>query len=557
MSAPPDSALFVGRLHVLLVHLPIAFILLLAILEVLALSSRFRHANTNAGLVLLFAVPAAVFSAACGWLLSLSGGYDSHLLQWHKWTGISTAAICVVAVLFYRLNLKRAYRASVLLSLPVLLVASHFGGSLTHGSDYLVRYAPAPFRTWLGTAAPQPKAAPKQPDPAQTALFAGVVQPILKQNCVSCHGPEKSKGGLRLDSFEAMLKGGENGPVIVPGKAADSLALKRLHLPLESDDHMPPGGKPQPSAGDISLLQWWVDSGAPTNKAVREFKLPLNISRILEVRLGIPSRMRLAAPAVPLPAERVLPLASKLADALGISIARISETEPWLECNASMASTNFGDQQLAELAPLRSNLRWLDLAGTAVTDSGTRYISEMPNLTRLHLERTSISDQALASLSSLPQLEYLNLHSTEVTDSGLASLQELPRLKQLYLWQTKVSPEAATNFADARIDKDQIALWRDQIAQLTAKIQDARFLVDIGVPTVMATSTNAAGSTNMPVATTSAAPANTVCPVSGKAVDATKTVEHEGKLIAFCCDDCKAKWLSTNRPPEAVTHDKK
>src|SRR5208282_2509025 len=109
VSNPPDFLLFVGRFHPVLVHLPIGFILLVAVLEICALLPRFKHANTNVGVILALAVPLAAFTALCGWLLSLAGGYDPHLLQWHKWTGIGTAIACAVVALLYWLDLKKAY----------------------------------------------------------------------------------------------------------------------------------------------------------------------------------------------------------------------------------------------------------------------------------------------------------------------------------------------------------------------------------------------------------------------------------------------------------------
>src|SRR5262249_14678590 len=148
-------------------------------------------------------------------------------------------------------------------------------GSLTHGSDYLVKYAPGPLRAWLNSAPksqPTHTAAPQRKEVAEIQAFTGVIQPVLQQNCVSCHGPEKAKSRLRLDSFAALQKGGENGPVVVPGNAKESDLIKRLRLPLNADDHMPPDGKPQPSEDEIALLQWWVDSGASSDKKVAELK---------------------------------------------------------------------------------------------------------------------------------------------------------------------------------------------------------------------------------------------------------------------------------------------
>src|SRR5438874_11333532 len=83
--------------------------------------------------------------------------------------------------------------------------------------------------------------------------FARDVQPILEVRCFSCHGPKKQRGDLRLDRREAALKGGESGPVIVPGKAADSLLLRRVG----SDDpgqRMPPTGE-RLTADQLKLLR--------------------------------------------------------------------------------------------------------------------------------------------------------------------------------------------------------------------------------------------------------------------------------------------------------------
>jgi len=69
----------------------------------------------------------------------------------------------------------------------------------------------------------------------------------LSHYCESCHGPEKQKGKLRLDSLEALMKGGENGPVVVAGNPKKSPLVARVLLPATDDDHMPPEGKPAPS----------------------------------------------------------------------------------------------------------------------------------------------------------------------------------------------------------------------------------------------------------------------------------------------------------------------
>jgi len=103
-------------------------------------------------------------------------------------------------------------------------------------------------------------------------VFSDVIQPILNSQCVDCHGAQKHKADLRLDDLANLLKGGQDGPVIQPGRAKESSLLQRMLLPLDADGHMPPEGKPQPTLEQIALLQWWLDSGASTNDTFSELQ---------------------------------------------------------------------------------------------------------------------------------------------------------------------------------------------------------------------------------------------------------------------------------------------
>lgn len=89
-----------GHLHVMLVHLPIGFIILLAALEGAALLPRFKHVTGCARLALVLTVAASAVTILCGWLQSLSGGYDEDLLFWHKWlgTGVGVAAVLLLCL---------------------------------------------------------------------------------------------------------------------------------------------------------------------------------------------------------------------------------------------------------------------------------------------------------------------------------------------------------------------------------------------------------------------------------------------------------------------------
>ena len=101
------------------------------------------------------------------------------------------------------------------------------------------------------------------PEPVKRPVkYFGDIHPVLAEHCVSCHGPEKQKGGLRLDSREMALRGGESyGPAIVPGKSEESpLLLFMAHL--EPDMEMPPKKEDKLSDETRSIVRTWIDQGA-------------------------------------------------------------------------------------------------------------------------------------------------------------------------------------------------------------------------------------------------------------------------------------------------------
>ena len=100
------------------------------------------------------------------------------------------------------------------------------------------------------------------PDLAAADLFEERIRPVLVGQCLQCHGPEKQKGGLRVDSRKALLQGGDSGPAVVPGQPDQSLLLKAVRH-TEKDLRMPPP-KAGPKLADpvIADLATWVKAGA-------------------------------------------------------------------------------------------------------------------------------------------------------------------------------------------------------------------------------------------------------------------------------------------------------
>lgn len=104
----------------------------------------------------------------------------------------------------------------------------------------------------------------KLPPPADKKglTYAKDIKPLFEKSCFKCHGPEKAKGDLRVDSLEAARKGSEHGKIIETGKSEKSRLVHSVAR-LDPDEAMPPEGKGDPwTKEQVSLLRAWIDQGA-------------------------------------------------------------------------------------------------------------------------------------------------------------------------------------------------------------------------------------------------------------------------------------------------------
>ncbi len=262
--------------------------------------------------------------------------------------------------------------------------------------------------------------------------FVKDIQPLFQQSCIKCHGPEKQKGDLRLDSKTAAMKGGKDGAVIVAGQADKSDLYRRITLKAGDDDIMPSKGDPLTKA-QTDLIKQWINEGAnwPEGVVAKATEAPESG--------GTPTGFAGLTPIKPSGAE-----AGAVAkfETAGITVRPIAMNVNWREANFRMMGTNVSDATIAPLKDI-TTLVDLNLGGTKVTDAGLQTIEGLTNLVILHLEHTQIGDAGLAHLKKLSHLAYLNLFGTPVTDKGLEQLSGLTSLKHIYLWQTKVTADGA------------------------------------------------------------------------------------------------------------------
>jgi hypothetical protein len=111
-------------------------------------------------------------------------------------------------------------------------------------------------------SAPQPGTIPPPAEKANVTYNVDI-KPILEASCVECHGEEKQKGELRLDSKEATIKGGEEGPIFEVGKSGESILITTISRVGDEENWMPPIDKGEPlTLEQIALIRAWIDQGA-------------------------------------------------------------------------------------------------------------------------------------------------------------------------------------------------------------------------------------------------------------------------------------------------------
>ena len=130
---------------------------------------------------------------------------------------------------------------------------------------------------WAGCAVALAKITPEQakslPPPASRKVdFVKGIKPIFEASCIKCHGRGRTKGDLSIESRETLIKGGESGPAIIPGKSEESHLIE-LVAGLDPDSVMPQKGK-RLTPEQIGLLRAWIDQGAPWDAGISFAKLP-------------------------------------------------------------------------------------------------------------------------------------------------------------------------------------------------------------------------------------------------------------------------------------------
>jgi uncharacterized membrane protein len=451
----PDMVRFLGRFHPVILHLPIGIFSLILLEELLGMFTREKTRRTV--LPIFIGAASAVVAVIAGFLLYHGGGYEgSELAEDHLWSGLGFACAAVVTMIVKAWSLAPAasqafYRVLLFGSAGVMGFASHGGASMTHGSDYLTKYAPDPIREAIGLEPKEKEEEIKAKPLEEQVAYADIVQPILNKRCVECHKEGKSKGKLRMDTFEMLVKGGKEGSAIEPGVAEDSNIVIRPELPMDDEEHMPPEGKKDIEEHELAVVKWWINEGADPKKTVGELKLTDEIrAAIGKLDLGIGKGETAVKEAVSdLPSDDLRATVAKLGVDFPGGLTFESQSSASLTFTGVSLRKNLTDELFAKLSPVIPKMIAVDLSATSVTDASIAKLAAATDLRMVRLSETTITDASMDTLTKLTKLESVNLYGTKVTDAGVKKLTALPNLKRLYLWQTAVTPEAIAEIKKA------------------------------------------------------------------------------------------------------------
>lgn len=457
--------LFLGRFHPLAVHLPIGLLLVAALFEWLGVIRPFAHLRRAVPALLVCACLGALLAVYHGVLLAAGSGVLSDSVESHLWAGVAlTVAMFLLLparALIARLPRVVAapfYQMLLVVSLFLLMGASHLGGNITHGRDYLVEYMPAPMRESL-SALPKPirefigLVDPPPPVPAgDLTLYDAVFAGPVGQYCVACHKPDRVRGGLLMHTLDAILEGGDSGPAIVYGDLEASELYTRITLPKDDEDHMPPDGRKGFSDTQIAWFEWWIGSGIPGDTPAAEITdAPAEIldaiqEAIASAGIDEPENEEPAEAKPSWGSEEVHEVNAALAAGRIVPVSR--NTADGLILTTAGAGDAFTDADLDAIAPLAPFMVEADLSRTGVTDGGMAIVANWSGLRRLRLDHTAIGDSGVRELGGLTELVSLNLFNTRISNSSVETLLEMPALESLFVGETALDEAALTRLGD-------------------------------------------------------------------------------------------------------------
>jgi len=414
---------YLGNFHPVVLHLPIGAFLFTLLLFAYQKFTKIKL-TIPIRLGLIFSFISAIVSSILGFILQFYGEYDNSLVNFHMWLAVITTLLIGLIYFLHKKNEDNKYIAHSFVSAVIFMtVTGHYGGSITHGKDYL-----------------------KLPEINQTVRFVSydsihvyndVVSSIIDSKCVKCHNMSKSKGGLMLTSEREMNKGGENGKIFLANNSSDSKLYTYLNLPLNDKMHMPPDGNSQLTENEKNIIKMWIDTGAQfdgfTNIVDDDYSNEiLNYLPPLVASVDPPSKNSLI----------------KLIEN-NFRIERISVESNFIDLKYD--GTSFGSKQFNLLLKVSENIQRLDLSNIDFSMINSTKLKKLKNLKYLNLTNTNFNSGDLYNIPEAVQI--LILSKNNIESDNLLEISSRPQLKKVFAYDTVSDDELKKSLVDQSNNK--------------------------------------------------------------------------------------------------------
>ncbi len=430
---------FLGSLHPLVVHLPIGFIILTILVDIL-IKTKNNSVKRIITIGWFFSFISGGIAALFGWFLGDNNYYLESQINIHKWSGIAflvlTFLIWLLRALNFNLN-KSFNRISNFAVLILILITGHYGGEMTHGKGYLMKGLPFINQNKIPTVF----LSKKVNSPDSIYVFEDLIYPVFQEKCIACHNEKQEYGGLNMSKYENIIKGGNSGLGIQKGNPYKSLIYKRVSMSQSESNFMPPAGTPL-SFDQVAVLKWWIDNGAKLKTPLTKLRNDENIRSLVEENYKLDLREK----------SYIETLNLAPIDENKLEVFR-EEKYHWrfLDGKKSLLDVKFIGKNITRndielLTKLKDHVIWLNLSNCQLKDELLSFLSQFPNLTRLRIQNNNLTDKCIIYTMDIKNLRELNIYGTQVTDASFNIFSKMKKLEKIFLWNSKVTPLGIQKF---------------------------------------------------------------------------------------------------------------
>ena len=439
-----DVSSFFGRLHPLLVHLPIGFLILSILIETYSNLFKNKINNRIISFSWFLSFISSAFSALFGWLLAETGLYIEENLSLHKLFGFILVGMCflawIIRLSFFKDFIPKKFKSfSNFAIIIILFITGHNGGNITHGENYLFEYAPEEIKNRF--VEDENLLAEISISLDSIELYSNIIEPILIKKCISCHNNEIKRGDLDLSSLPLLTKGGNAGSPIDKINPRNSLIFKRIRLPVDNIKFMPPDG-PIVSYDEINTILWWIKNSDKSSDVLSSIKIPdeIKISLNKIYNIGFSDKQWFEKITVQeLDESKLLNIDKSIFQVKFISSNRKFLSVKYLKNNLSEVEFN-------QLEIIKDHIAYLFIKESNLSDKSLLNFLNLKNLVSLDIQKNSISDEGIKTLQKLENLEILNLYGTKISKNSLEIIESFKNLKRVYVWDTKISKKDLESF---------------------------------------------------------------------------------------------------------------